>query len=660
LFHDISLNTLHETTSYFNFDHLEWYYANAERRDLFGTFPISFNLSWHGGVHLSPPASNNKVYAAASGTIVAARLGGDHATEVDPQWGSQRFVLIRHCVYTQTEHNPGGGTRTNYTVAPEYIFTLYMHLADFGGNLGAPDPGYPPWFNYWLRHRAPGVNPSAVFCPNVEVAAGDWLGECGTYFRQRMIHFEVVSRNELTVSPWDDPRVRIHDDSGTMLCTVPLIDRFVRGQLHDGIDLLDVLRAARDLRQVKSYNKSEWALANADALKPVIPDPLSAYREHYWSSLRHFMWVSEALRACPDLSAQLCDATGMMWHYHPFTFMKFVNQLVAEENGQVSEPDTANTNVSLENGYLTDFVNFAGGVAAPAAADNHPLRPFDVSVAANAYHFTRADIACSGPAPHNPGLAPPTKTLFNMSLLDVLESIRIQLNASVIVVRSHFCAGHSADTPANQALCILGTVASLQKHFTGLAADIRPAAVNPHSCQALWDAALLVGGQLRGSCSLHGGEPSRADLDATVSSVHDLRVSTLPPLQTKLTNHTALTAAEANTCILHLELILETTPVRWECWLRTHTRATAVELVFLGVVGTFASKADAEAERASPAELVTQVPSGWTSTVITNCSAIRVRLQGGGIVGVYDQQVRAEEEKVAGNAWPAEGQPDLN
>jgi len=660
LFHDADLDSLQETKSYFNFDHLSWYYANGERAELFGTFPIGFNKSWHGGIHLSPPDTNRKVYAAASGMIVAARLGGDPATEADPDWGSQRFVLIRHCVYTEREANPGGGTRTNYAVDPKYIFTLYMHLAAFA-DLSSPHDDNPLWFNFWLRHRASASDANAVFCPNVPVSVGDWLGECGTYFGRRIIHFEVVSKEELTVAPWNDTRHRIHDPSGSMLCTVPQIDQFVQDTQGDGIDTLDVLAASRELRLVKSFHKSEWALDSADALKPVIPDFFVAYRQKRWARLKNFMWVSAAIAACPDLTSQLCDARGLMWHYHPITFMNFVNHMIAEDNGQVSEPDTNNTNVSLNDDYLTDFITFAAGASTPASADAQILRPFDVSVNNFEYHFTRADVACSAPPPHNPEPTPPDKTIFHLTLLDVLENIRFQFNAPLTVVRAHLCEGHAANTIPNQAFCVLGTAAALNKHYGGHAVDIRPATVNPHNCQTLWNAALLAAASLRSSCGEHAGEPSRADLDAKGFVLHDLRVSTLPALQTKLTQNIALTAAQANTCVLHLELVLEETVTYWECWLRAQTRATAVEIGLYGLVGTYSSKADAEAERPAPAELVTQDAAGWKVVINWHCTAAKVRLQGAGIIGAYLGVSFAESEKAAGtaDAWPVEQPPDL-
>src|SRR5215472_1828978 len=117
---------------------------------------------WHGGLHLAPAPTNRKVYAAASGTIVAARMGGNAQVEADQAYGSQRFVLIRHCVHLEQEPDPSGSpgdTRINYAHDPIYVFTLYMHLAP----LASADAAKPPWFNYWQR-RNPGADATKVFC----------------------------------------------------------------------------------------------------------------------------------------------------------------------------------------------------------------------------------------------------------------------------------------------------------------------------------------------------------------------------------------------------------------------------------------------------------------------------------------------------------------
>jgi hypothetical protein len=672
LFHDADLDALQETKSYFNLEHVQWYYAQTESPSVGGIFPIGTNRVWHGGVHFEPPAANPKVYATASGTIVAARLGGDTPTENDPQWGSQRFVLIRHCIYIEREANPGGGERLNYQVDPKYVFTLYMHLAPFG-NLQAPDRNNPPWFNKWVRAglvaqatggAAPPGDPNTVFCPNVEIAVGDWLGQCGAYRGHNILHFEVMSKNEITVDPWDRIDYRVEDKSGSAICTVPTLDQFVRGRAGDGIDTLDILRAAPDLRGVKCYHKSEWALENADALLPVLPKPVAPYRIRMWEKLKHFMWVADAVAQCPDLSTQLCDATGFMWSYHPITFMEFANRLVLEENGQISEPDLSATNVSLENGYLTQYIHFAGGAALPQHADGDRVKPFDVSTPNKGgapdffqYHFTRAELACLGPGPHDPPPTPPQRTRFHLSLLDVLENIWVEYGNPITVTCSHLCNGHRDSKPANLSLCVLGTSYALENHSFGHAVDIRPAAPTPLLCRKLWTAAVAAASALHSTCDAHGGEPSRGDLFGSYGLVRFLRVLTKPDaVQQKLETGHPLTAAEAAACILHLEVIEQQSSVVWECWIRRATRATAVRIDTPSIIGAFNSQQDAEAERETPQVAVSQKAGNWECAIRRFSVATQVRLQGGGIMGVFSSAANAEAEKESGSdsAWPKE------
>lgn len=542
VFKEANQEALQETKSYFDLDQIESYFRESERADLGGTFPIGTNKVWHGGVHLSPPESNRKIYAAASGTIVAARLGNNPAVgDDDLHYGSQRFVLIRHCVYMKREAGLGGGTRINYTDDPTYVFTLYMHLAPFAQPLDAPHDENPPWFNYWLRHRrSPGDDPNVVLCPDVEVSVGDWLGECGKYLGQRMIHFEVMSKHEFIAVPWyEEPA---HDPGTDEIVNPEVINRFVLDRTGNGIDHVDILRAAQDLRVIKSYHKSEWALANANALRPVIRGGQT--RDQRWEKLKHFMWVADAVSKYPDLATQLCDAEGMMWHYHPFTFMDYVNRMVLEENREVEEPPFADTNVVMENGYLTRYVNFTSATA------NDPVRPFDLPQQFE-YKFTRRQLACLLPGTHSPGDTPPQATLFHLNLLDLLQDIQIKYGQENIIVNlSHACMGHN--TPAHFNQCVIGTQDSLNSHAWGRAVDISPTAKNPSRCKALWDAAIAAGGEFSNDCGAHGGEPSRADISAGAGGV---RISTTPAIQQKLERGDSLTATEAMNFILHLELV---------------------------------------------------------------------------------------------------------
>jgi hypothetical protein len=660
LFHDANLDALQDTKSYFDLDHVEWYCALTETLKPGGTYPIGTNKMWHGGLHLEPPDSNRKAYAAASGTIVAARLGSDKDVEKDPEYGSQRFVLIRHCVYLEQETDPSGKAgdkRLNYTATPIYIFTLYMHLAAFA-DLAAVNNANPPWFNYW-RRRNTSADATKVFCPNVEVAVGDWLGSCGTFRDRQMIHFEVVSREELKMKPWDDPKYRAYDDNEDQLCDAPEIDKFVLTTEKQGLTTLDILRAAKDLRLVKSYHKSEWALANADALKPLIKNDKA--REAKWEKLKHFMWVADAVAACPDLTTQLCDAKGMMWFYHPLKFMEVVNRLILEENREVSEPTAVNTNVILEDGYLTQFVRFTSGSPVTAQADAAKVQPFDVSSNLFEYHFTRKEIACLATGAHSPGPTPPTETKFHLSLLDVIESIREQYASSMSVKLSYLCSGHNV--AANQNLCVVGSADGLNKHAAGHAVDIKPGSATPAKCRSLWTAAKAAVTSSNAAFGEHGGEPSRPDLPEGCSGI---QIVMTPQIQKKLEAGTPLTNAEAAAFAIHIEMIEGTPKVVWECWLRKTSKAKSVRTVdyddlasgntFRGIKAVYSAQADAKAEAESGSGSPTQNGSDWECWLRKNSYALEVRIQGTGIVGSYVTLDMAESAKEANTepAWPKE------
>lgn len=105
-----------------------------------GAFPISFNLGWHGGVHLTAPAATpvspgnltEKVRAIADGTVVFVRQANDRADAVtDPQnyaggWTDKGCVVIRH----DTEIGEG----VNATVQ---FFSIYMHLSNVDARIVA-------------------------------------------------------------------------------------------------------------------------------------------------------------------------------------------------------------------------------------------------------------------------------------------------------------------------------------------------------------------------------------------------------------------------------------------------------------------------------------------------------------------------------------------
>lgn len=651
LFRDANSEALQETQSYYDFDHEALYYAKTEVLNNGGLFPIGANKVWHGGIHFVPKATNRHVYAAASGQIVAARLGSDTTIENSADLGSQRFVLIRHAVYTQDEADPGGGTRTNYGVDPIYVFTLYMHLAPFA-NLTAVDNANPPWFNYWLRRRGTTPpDPNRVFSPKVEVSVGDWLGDCGRFFSKNMLHFEVLSRTELTMSPWDSAAHRAEDLDANVISDTRTIDNLLNVAAGQTITEVDVVRVAAQFHNVKVRKKSEWALQNADSLSPVLTT--ASARQAHWNRIQHFMWVSDAVTAFPDLATQLCDASGIMWHYHPIRFMSFVNRRVQKENQQLAEPSFANTNVTLSGPYLTRFVRFNAGAATNVPADNAKLKPFDVSNNTYEYHFTRHDLACAGagahiPVPPNPA-GTPEITRFHIELLDAIESIRTELNSSLTVTLSHVCSGHNV--PANQNLCVLNSADALAAHVSGHAIDIYPTPRTPQKCAALWRAATTALTAHNAHFGEHAGEPSHAGLPEGFGS---LAISTTPAIQAKLHAGTNLTAAEASTAVFHLAFTQATTRVVWECWLQNPSAATAARVQGQHIFATYPTQQAASLANVAGSPPVTQVQGGWSARIRVNSHASGVRIADGGIVGIYPTQLEAEAEKSTGSAWPRE------
>lgn len=92
-----------------------------------GAFPVSHNLGWHGGVHLTAPmagAVTERVRAIADGTVLFVRAPTAHQDDAaHPQnyrgWTDNGCVVLRH----ETAIGTGGQAET------VVFFSLYMHLS---------------------------------------------------------------------------------------------------------------------------------------------------------------------------------------------------------------------------------------------------------------------------------------------------------------------------------------------------------------------------------------------------------------------------------------------------------------------------------------------------------------------------------------------------
>lgn len=130
-----------------------------------GGYPLSFDLNWHGGMHLTAPKEGQNalpVRAIADGTLAYFRnptpesADPNHPLRYRDKWTDDGCVVIRH----ETEIGEGAKAKIVY-------FSIYMHLSKI--NLVSPQKGKP-------------------------IYRKDSVGDAGSIYGEKgRIHFEVVS-----------------------------------------------------------------------------------------------------------------------------------------------------------------------------------------------------------------------------------------------------------------------------------------------------------------------------------------------------------------------------------------------------------------------------------------------------------------------------------
>jgi|GEM_PF-2865926 len=578
------IDALSEARHYFDCSQTDLYYAITESKQG-GCFPVGSNLMWHGGVHIPVSDANPWVYAAACGTIVAARLNPSD-TPTDAVFGSQRFILIRHAVYPYTEPDvdcsaqQGNGNtskakntdlKIKYTDSnkrdkngnpenPVYIFSLYMHMAPFVASID--EKTNPPWFNIWRR-----TNPDAdidvrdgrgiVFAPNMEVSLGDILGRGGMFRGGRKIHFEIIGHrdSELKIIDNDPFTVRTEDTDENAMCNADAINSLIDDVSGDGVDRDDIFRAASRMRNVKVLHMSEWALTDESQIEVLVPNKKK--RSEFWPHLHRFSWFKEATSANPDLSRQLGEK-GFFWHYHPITFMKYMNELVHKENFERDERSfTVNggdplTNVEIdENNFFAGFVawNKATKTFDTRTSGGKALKPNDVSSAGYGYSFTDNDISCCRCADNTH-----KRTHLSVGLLEVVERIKGYHKGGMEISCSYLCSSHTADTSA----CVLRNTDAATEHSLGIAIDIKPSGASPSQkeCEDLWTSVrAVVNGLMEnlaqdlvsGDILQNGFPEGYCDVAFSTDPSIKAKLEAKPPIK--------LTANECSAFAIHLSLV---------------------------------------------------------------------------------------------------------
>jgi N-acetyl-anhydromuramyl-L-alanine amidase AmpD len=320
---DADVEGLQDTRSYYHMGSREAYCNNNEATRQ-GTFPIGDNRCWHGGVHLFPPANHARVYAAASGTIVAARMGRHQ--EIEQTLGSPRFVLIRHAVFLETAAS-GGSTRINYGARPVIVFSLYMHLAPLA-QPGRDHEENAEWYNSYVRTGGR-ASVDQVFSPGVEVMVGDYLGDCDQWYdHDHCLHFEIISAQDIRRPPWS--RNALVDDS-----------RYWPSAQGPGATFACNQAQGRfmEMRDYACRHPSEWALTEELFNEALESEEL---RRELWPLVQDIGWYHRARRVSPDAAEHL-PANGCVVHYHPITFMHRINSLLQAQDDYAGEARPAGT-----------------------------------------------------------------------------------------------------------------------------------------------------------------------------------------------------------------------------------------------------------------------------------------------------------------------------
>ncbi len=293
-------------------------YKNSEEELEGGYFPVGKlgkSKLWHGGLHLAGK-EDQEVFAPFAGRVVAARMGTQSAA------GSANFALVRH----------------DLSVGPEGIrfFTLYFHLADELSRPGGD--GAPEWLENetWQREAAPG----RIVLFDEPVEAGRVVGRVGqagpASYRSPQIHFEVFATREVAgaIEPglWTvidgTPSGRLSEDQGVLA----ELDRTGDGQLsrRELIEFFAGDANRRLIRYLVTLHVSEWT-DSPDWIETLKRIPELGGRSDreiedlFRQQIEPTLWWTEEVAHHARLPRD-----GVVYHYHPITFVKFINEKLLE------------------------------------------------------------------------------------------------------------------------------------------------------------------------------------------------------------------------------------------------------------------------------------------------------------------------------------------
>jgi hypothetical protein len=329
-------------------DAIDLYKANEARADggFFPVGPWGEARLWHGGVHLAAKDGAG-VFAPFPGRLVAARMGKTSAI------GSVNFVLLRHDMTL-------GPARTQF-------YSLYMHLAD---ELSSSDKPM-PWIEKSEAWKS--AKPGEVALLDEPIEAGSQIGRVGragpAELSKAQIHVEFFSTAELFAGM-----------PGASVWTV--VDGTASGRFCDAKQINDIIDTDHDGMLSKQELSTFFASGNGTQLHYLVPLHVSEWTaEPSWAEALRVPKDFKKMKAA-DIDQLVADqitpglwwdarvaahcrlpADGIVYHYHPVTFLAWFNQqrLDAQATDSTTRKDLKASDTSeVPKGITDDFADKDG------------------------------------------------------------------------------------------------------------------------------------------------------------------------------------------------------------------------------------------------------------------------------------------------------------
>jgi hypothetical protein len=294
-----------------------------------GFFPVGpwgESRLWHGGVHLAGKA-NDPVFSPFPGRLVAARMGAESPV------GSVNFVLIRHLMSL-------GQRKVEF-------FSLYMHLAD---EMKADKPV--PWMTKSDVWNA-GAKPGQIMLLDEAIEAGAHIANVGkagpAEYSRAQVHVEIFATSVvftgLTTSPWE----AVDGSTGGRFCDSARINDLIDSSKDGALSRQELASfysggGAGSTHYLVTFHVSEWTSEPnwADALRQ--PKDFKALKadeieELVAEQITPGLWWTAAVATHARLPAD-----GTVYHYHPVSFVSWVNQQLVEAEALAKQSGAGQAN----------------------------------------------------------------------------------------------------------------------------------------------------------------------------------------------------------------------------------------------------------------------------------------------------------------------------